>query len=321
MPTPFACAPYIKTIGRGARGARGLDRDAAHTLYGAILDGRVSDLELGAVLLAYRIKSESAEEIAGMLSAAQAHVHPLNVPSGGHAVTLASYNGARKVPNLLPLLALALAREGVTVLVHGVRSAPGRVSSAEVFSALGVPICEAVPQAQARLDAGEVAFLPIDVLSPALARQIGLMVPLGVRNSGHTIAKLVEPFSRPSLRLVNYTHEAYFDVLAEYFSDPRHAPGPGVLMGRGTEGEAVADTGLARAATWFHEGQREDVLAAGDATRAPSSAGTDTSACATAQYTRAVLAGELPMPTPIADQIACIVRIARDTSSAFFSQA
>ncbi|RYF52481.1 MAG: hypothetical protein EOO27_28555, partial [Comamonadaceae bacterium] len=90
MPTPFACAPYIKTIGRGARGARGLDRDAARTLYAAILDGRVSDLELGAVLLAYRIKSESAEEIAGMLSAAQAHLHPLAIPEGRPAVTLAS---------------------------------------------------------------------------------------------------------------------------------------------------------------------------------------------------------------------------------------
>lgn len=314
MPTPFACAPYIKTIGRGARGARGLDRDAARTLYAAILDGRVSDLELGAVLLAYRIKSESAEEIAGMLSAAQAHLHPLAIPEGRPAVTLASYNGARKVPNLLPLLALALAREGLTVLVQGVRSAPGRVSSAEVFAALNVPVCETTQHAQQRLDAGDVAFLPIDVLSPALARQIGLMVPLGVRNSAHTIAKLVEPFTRPSLRLVNYTHEAYFDVLADYFSDPAHAPGPGVLMGRGTEGEAVADTGLARAATWFHDGLREEVLAAGDASRAPSAAGTDTSAATTAHYIRAVLAAETPMPAPIAHQIACIVRIANAQS-------
>ncbi len=309
MPDSFPCASYIKTIGRGARGARGLDSDAAQTLYAAILADRVSDLELGAVLLAYRIKSETAEEIAGMLRAAQDHVQSLKAPAGQTAVTLASYNGARKVPNLLPLLATGLARAGVPVLVHGVRTAPGRVSSAEIFHQLDVPACTSVAQAQARLDSGSVAFLPIDVLSPALARQIALMGPLGVRNSAHTIAKLIDPFTTPSLRLVNYTHQAYFDVLAEYFSDPGHARHPGVLMGRGTEGEAVADTSLARGATWFHDGMREDVLVREEGSRVASPAGDDIGALATADYIRAVLAGRKPMPDAIDAQISSITRI------------
>jgi len=310
-PNPFPCASYIKTIGRGARGARGLDSESAQTLYGAILDGRVSDLELGAVLLAYRIKSETADEIAGMLRAVQGHVKRLVAPGGRIPVTLASYNGARKVPNLLPLLAMALARDGVPVLVQGVRSAPGRVSSCEIFNALDVSACETVEQAQARLDAGEVAFLPVDVLSPALARQIALMEPLGVRNSAHTLAKLIDPFITPSLRLVNYTHQAYFDVLAAYFSEADHARYPGVLMGRGTEGEAVADTSLARGATWFHDGLREDVLMREEGTRGPHPAGEDVGAPSTAGYIRAVLRGDWPMPAAIEAQIAGILGILR----------
>lgn len=311
MLDPFPCASYIKTIGRGARGARGLDSEAAQTLYAAILDGRVSDLELGAVLLAYRIKSESAEEIAGMLRAAQGHVQPLTAPGGQTAVTLASYNGARKVPNLLPLLAKSLAQAGMPVLVHGVRTAPGRVSSLEIFEALDVPACATVAQAQARLDAGEVAFLPIDVLSPALARQIALMAPLGVRNSAHTIAKLIDPFATPSLRLVNYTHQAYFDVLATYFSDAGHATHPGVLMGRGTQGEAVADASLARGATWFHDGKREEVLFRDEGSRGVHSASDDIGTQATADYIHAVLNGRSPMPEAINAQIASITRIVR----------
>ena len=311
MSTPFACAPYIKTIGRGARGARGLDSDAAQVLYAAILDGRVSDLELGAVLLAYRIKSESADEIAGMLRAAQTHVQSLVIPTGRAAVTLASYNGARKIPNLLPLLAEGLTRAGIAVLVHGVRTAPGRVTSAEIFSELGTPVCESTAQAQARLDGGQVAFLPIDVLSPALARQIGLMVPLGVRNSAHTIAKLIEPFTTHSLRLVNFTHQAYFDVLAQYFGRREHAPFPGILMGRGTEGEAVADTGLPRSASWFHDGQQEEVLVQAESSRVSSAAGDDVGVQATAAYIESVLADRAPMPHAIAEQIACITRIVR----------
>lgn len=309
MLSPFACAPYIKTIGRGARGARGLDEDAAYTLYCAILEGRVSDLELGAVLLAYRIKSEDAAEIAGMLRAVREHVSCVHAPRERVGVTLASYNGARKVPNLLPLLAMALARRGIPVLVHGVRAAPARVSTAEVFAELGIPLCESMLQAQAHVTEAGVAFVPIDVISPALAGQVALMAPLGVRNSAHTLAKLIEPFSTPSLRLVNYTHEAYFDVLATYFSQALHAPGPGVLMGRGTEGEAVADTALARAATWFHDGVRQEVLAAADGPRTAPAAGADTSAAATAQYIRDVLDGAREMPAALAAQIDLIESI------------
>lgn len=309
MASPFACAPYIKTIGRGARGARGLDEVAAYTLYCAILEGRVSDLELGAILLAYRIKSEDATEIAGMLRAVREHVACVHAPRERVGVTLASYNGARKVPNLVPLLALALARRGVPVVVHGVRTAPARVSTAEVFAELGIALCESMVQAQAHLTEAGLAFVPIDVISPPLADQIALMGPLGVRNCAHTLAKLIEPFSTPSLRLVNYTHEAYFDVLATYFSQPRHAAGPGVLMGRGTEGEAVADTAMARAVTWFHDGAREDVLGACEGPRGASAAGTDTGAAATAHYIRDVLDGVREMPAAIAAQVDLIESI------------
>ena len=105
-----------------------------------MLDSRVSDLELGAVLLAYRVKGETAAELAAMLAAAHRSFEPLHIQNGrDHArpVSIPTYNGARKQPNLTPLLAMLLAREGVPVLVHGVTDDPGRVTSAEIFARSG----------------------------------------------------------------------------------------------------------------------------------------------------------------------------------------
>ncbi len=68
----FVAAPFIKEIGRGVKGARSMSRDDAHRLYAAMLEGRVSDLELGAILLAMRIKGESVDELAGFMDAASA---------------------------------------------------------------------------------------------------------------------------------------------------------------------------------------------------------------------------------------------------------
>ncbi|RYY93776.1 MAG: DNA-binding protein YbiB, partial [Comamonadaceae bacterium] len=56
---------YLKEIGRGKQGARPLAREQAADLFGQVLDGSVTDLEIGAFCLAMRIKGETAEEMAG----------------------------------------------------------------------------------------------------------------------------------------------------------------------------------------------------------------------------------------------------------------
>ncbi len=105
--TAFHAAPFIREIGRGKKGARDMSRDDARQIFSAMLDGRVSDLELGGLLIALRIKGESVDEIAGFLDAAEASFAPLVAPEGSYTpVVIPSYNGARQMPNLTPLLAM-----------------------------------------------------------------------------------------------------------------------------------------------------------------------------------------------------------------------
>jgi anthranilate phosphoribosyltransferase len=114
-----------------------------------------------------RIKGESVEEIAGFLAAAEASFTPLHAPAGPYApVVLPSYNGSRKMANLTPLLCMLLVRRGVPVLMHGVTHDPQRVTSAEIFSALGVAHAGSAAQAEALMAAGQPAFIPIAALAP-----------------------------------------------------------------------------------------------------------------------------------------------------------
>ena len=118
----MSIAPYIKEIGRGKEGARGLTQAQAYDLMSQVLDRRVTELEIGAFAVAMRIKGESIDELAGFLEAVQERCLPVR-PSRP-TIVLPSYNGARKLPNLTPLLAWALARRGVGVLVHGPATDP-----------------------------------------------------------------------------------------------------------------------------------------------------------------------------------------------------
>lgn len=312
--TPFPCARFIKEIGRGANGARALSTDDTYALYRAMLDGRVSDLELGAILLAYRVKGETADELAAMLAAAHASFEPVPVHDSVHrAVSIPSYNGARKRPNLVPLLALLLAREGVPVLVHGVTADPGRVTSAEIFAQLGIAPAGTPNEIDDQLTRRRVVFAPISVLAPKLARLLSLRQIMGVRNSTHTIVKLLQPFTPVGLRLVNYTHPAYRESLTKLFSDHPDAAVGGALLARGTEGEAVADTRRQVQIDWLHDGACEMLIASERSSlETPNDVPPEPlDAAATAAWIESVLCGDTPIPAAIARQIDVIARISK----------
>ncbi len=308
----FPAARFIKEIGRGVKGARSMSREDAASLYGAMLDGRVSDLELGGILLAMRIKGESVEELAGFMDAAERSFAPLPSPAGEYApVLIPSYNGARKLANLTPLLALLLAREGVPTLVHGVRNDPGRVTTAEILGEMGLAEAGSSADVQDAFAAGRPAFMAIDTLAPALAHQLSLRRILGVRNSTHTIVKILQPFEGPALRLVSYTHPEYLETLGEYFTTAApHERGDAFLM-RGTEGETVANPHRAQQIDWFHAGTRTLLVERDAPTDDLSQVPEARDAAATASWIAAALRGEVPVPRSILNQVAQCVRVAR----------
>src|SRR5450759_3049580 len=204
---------YLKQIGRGAEGPADLSEHDAYRLFSAVLDGGVPELELGAILLAMRVKSESLPELLGFYSALDERLSRLRASAGkAMPVVVPSYNGAREQPNLLPLLALLLQRFGVPVLVHGVLNGSGCIASVYVFRELGVMPCATLAQAQDALDASGIAFV-------------------------HVVAKLIDPFAGESLRVVSAWYPSYLEILRGVLV----ATGANALLLRSTEGEPFAN--------------------------------------------------------------------------------
>lgn len=291
---------YIKEIGRGKDGARSLPREQATDLMGQVLDGVVTDLEVGGFCLAMRIKGETPEEMAGFLDAVHARLQRLP-DADAPTVVLPSYNGARKLPVLTPLLALLLAREGLAVLVHGSATEDRRVTSQAVFAALGQPAWTSV----AALPAGQCAFVPTGVLHPGLKRLLDVRRVVGLRNPAHSLVKLMKPCKGPALIVGSYTHPEYAVSMAETFA----LVGAHALLLRGTEGEPVADARRTPQMDAFRDGQRILLQPAQEGSLASlPELPREIDAASTATYIRAVLDGQLPVPAPIALQVAHILR-------------
>lgn len=314
MTSSFLAAPFIKEIGRGVKGARSLSTADARDLFAAMLDGRVSDLELGAILLALRIKGESVDEVAGFLDAAEASFQRLNAPVSDYApIVIPSYNGARRMANLTPLLAFLLARAGAPVLLHGVQTDAGRVASAEILQALGILPSMSLQQAEADLTLGAASgfpvFMSIDVLAPRLANMLALRKILGLRNSTHTLVKIMQPFVQPALRLASYTHPEYLAMLSDYFTRAVNPERGDVFLMRGTEGETVANIKKVQQIDWFHAKQKTTLVEAQFGTDLELSIPTDVQG--TAEWIRAVLDGKQAVPDNIAQQVEHCLIIAK----------
>jgi anthranilate phosphoribosyltransferase len=311
-PTPFPAARFIKEIGRGRKGARSMSREDARELYAAMLERRVSDLELGGIVLAMRIKGESVDEIAGFLDAAEASFDQIAPPASEYApIVIPSYNGSRNLPNLTPLLALLLARRGAPVLIHGVSRDPGRVTTAEILAELGLRPAQSHEAAQAGFARHEPVFMPVEALAPRLAGLLALRGILGVRNSTHTLVKIMQPFAGPALRLTSYTHPEYLEMLSAYFETAAPVERGDAFLMRGTEGETVANPKRAQQIEWFHAHQRTVLVQKQEPVDEMPPLPHSSDAETTARWIEEALKGEQPVPAPILEQVEHCLHVAK----------
>jgi anthranilate phosphoribosyltransferase len=294
---------YLKEIGRGKQGARPLTREQAADLFGQILDGQVSDLEIGAFCIAMRVKGETPEEMCGFLDATHARLQRTSSASGRPVVVLPSYNGARRLPVLTPLLAALVARRGLPVLIHGTATEASRIVVRDVLQALDVEPSASAPV----LRDGQLAFVPTELLCPGLKRLLDARKLIGLRNSAHSLVKLMNPCDGPAVVVSSYTHPEYAQSMAAVFERMRST----ALLLRGTEGEAVADArrlpqmeGFVRGERLVLEEGRKGTLT--DLPDLPK----EVDPASTAAYIRDVLDGRKPVPASLALQVEHILRLA-----------
>lgn len=309
----FDAKPYLKEIARGKHGARDLTREQARALFTAIFAGEVPEVALGAILVALRIKNESADELAGMMDALAGFVEPVRFPvRRALPLLLPTYNGARKLPNLVPLLALLVAREGVPVLLHGTMHEAQRVGTFEILDRLGYAPASSIAAAERDLETRSLAVAPTALLSAALGRLLALREVTGVRNSGHTLAKLLLPPSTApdaAMRVVAVTHPDFRELMGRHFAG---APGHALLM-RGVEGEPVVRLHAPQPIEQLDPrgGVTTHLIRESEEDAALPPRDTD----ATARWTQAVLEDREPMPPALRAQADLMVRLCRDAGA------
>src|SRR5208282_4981826 len=195
-PHPFA--RFVNILGRGKTLSRSLTIEEAQEAMRMILAGETRPAQIGAFLMLLRVKEETGEEIAGFTRAARAS---LAGPADAPRVDLdwPSYAGKkRRLPWFL-LAAVALARSGWSVFMHGLDGhTAGRVWAGETLQRLGLRAAGDFDEAASQLRRQRFAYMPLARISAKLAEMMELKPILGLRSPAHTLARGLNPLAAPT---------------------------------------------------------------------------------------------------------------------------
>ena len=194
-----------------------LDEDAAARLWGAILDEALDDLELGAVLGALGASDATREELMGLYRATEERMDRAPLLSVARAVAIPAYGLVPGEALMASLAAALLARFEVPVAIHGILDSPSGVSAVCVLRELGVLPCASLAQAEEKLRAERIAFIPAQLLGARFASLIALRGRLGVEGPAHLVAQALDPTNGGAVRLtfsVTGTASEHLDTLA-----------------------------------------------------------------------------------------------------------
>jgi anthranilate phosphoribosyltransferase len=209
-----AVAALLRRVARGRHGHEHLSMDEAEGILAALLEPDADPLQLGAFLIAQRMKGETAPELAGFVRAARNRVTGYgHIRAADGCVDLPCYAGKRRAAPMHLAAALEARDAGIPIFVHGVAHIEGRLSAWQALAAAGVARAGSLEQAQAVLRRDGIVYADLAELCPALFHIYGLRPKLGVRSFAHTVARLLNPLGCAG-QLNGCFHTPYADRMA-----------------------------------------------------------------------------------------------------------
>jgi len=158
-----------------------------------IADGGATPAQVGAFLVALRLKGETVEEIAGAAQVMRARVDPVRVSRAVFVDTCGTGGDGQHTFNISTTAAFAVAGAGVCVAKHGNRAVSSQSGSADVLAALGVDVDAPRDVVERCIEQVGIGFLFAPRLHPAFKAVAGLRRELGVRSIFNLLGPLANP--------------------------------------------------------------------------------------------------------------------------------
>ncbi len=171
-----------------------LTQTEAEAAMNDIMAGEATQAQIGAYLIALRMKGETVDEITGSARSMRANVVPVPVRERAGLYDTAGTGGDGKHTfNISTAAAFVIAGAGRKVAKHGNRAASSQCGSADVLAALGVNLDLTPEQVGKAIDEVGIGFLFAPKFHPAMKHAIGPRKEIGQRTIFNVLGPLTNP--------------------------------------------------------------------------------------------------------------------------------
>lgn len=207
-----AFTPFIKAVGRGEKLKRDLTLEEAVEAMRLIVSRTATEAQIGAFLIAQRVKGEAVTEIFGFTQLLREEFVTQIRPQVHGLLDLAvPYDGKAKTAQLAPAVAVVLAEAGVPVIMHGADNVPTKagIGPGHVLAQLGAV---QLPPAKVAEMIESVGFGYLDArqFAPAYDALTPIRHQFGLRTVLNTVEKLLNPANAP-YQVSGFFHANYIE--------------------------------------------------------------------------------------------------------------
>ena len=213
MSVPTPTPPWFVSTLAALMERRDMDGVRMCELMHGLVGGFCDDAMTAALLVALRMKGETADELATAAAVLREYMVPFHAGREDLLDTCGTGGDGTGTFNISTATALVAAGAGVPVVKHGNRAASSRTGSADVLAALGVTVEGDVHCARRCLKAVGMAFCFAPHFHPALQRVAAVRRRLGVRTLFNWLGPLANP-ARAPYQLLGVGRAEHLDRLA-----------------------------------------------------------------------------------------------------------
>ncbi|NQU61072.1 MAG: anthranilate phosphoribosyltransferase [Rhodospirillales bacterium] len=170
-----------------------LSADEAEGAFDIIMSGDATEAQIGAFLMALRVRGETVDEITGAVRTMRAKALPVNAPADAMDIVGTGGDGSGTY-NISTAAAIVVAACGVPVAKHGNKALSSKSGAADVLTALGVNIDADMALIERAIREAGIGFMMATRHHSAMKYVGPPRVQMGVR----TIFNILGPLSNPA---------------------------------------------------------------------------------------------------------------------------
>ncbi len=170
-----------------------LGSDEAETAFNIIMSGDATEAQIGAFLMALRVRGETVDEITGAVRTMRAKALAVDAPADAMDVVGTGGDGSGTY-NISTAAAIVVAGCGVSVAKHGNKALSSKSGAADVLAAMGVNIDADVALVGKAIKEAGIGFL----MAPRHHSAMKHVGPARVQMGTRTIFNLLGPLSNPA---------------------------------------------------------------------------------------------------------------------------